>query len=403
MWSFWFSGDFALKHIDIFRCFVYYCHIKQAVGESEGAAAMGLTVLIADDETMPRTVLRDHLPWEELGVARIVEASDGDETVEQARIYRPDILISDVKMPRRTGLEAAEAIRAFCPGCQVVFLSGYSDKEYLKGAIRLKAVSYVEKPIDLEELTQVLREIVEERRRLDRFTPRALLAESFGEEGGKPDGASEDSGCLAALGSLIRHREKEKAETALGRLYRELVHRPGLDPEYLRHIYCQIVFLFLNAAETYNVTAVTRRADFLLYSAVKQETPEQLWGVLLQTARDYFAGAEPQETDIVSRVEQILTRQYTDCGLAVQDVACELGYTNAYLCASYKKSCGKTVNQRLTELRLNHAKKLLSQSERKLYEVARAVGYSDGKYFAKLFTRETGLTPKEYREKHRES
>ena len=62
MWSFWFSGDFALKHIDIFRRFVYYCHIKQAVGESEGAAAMGLTVLIADDETMPRTVLRDHLP-----------------------------------------------------------------------------------------------------------------------------------------------------------------------------------------------------------------------------------------------------------------------------------------------------------------------------------------------------
>ena len=76
---------------------------------------MGLTVLIADDETMPRTVLRDHLPWEELGVTRIVEASDGDETVEQARACRPDILISDVKMPRKTGLEAAEAIRTFCP------------------------------------------------------------------------------------------------------------------------------------------------------------------------------------------------------------------------------------------------------------------------------------------------
>jgi ATP-binding cassette subfamily B protein len=58
--------------------------------------------------------------------------------------------------------------------------------------------------------------------------------------------------------------------------------------------------------------------------------------------------------------------------------------------------------QRLTEMRISQAKKLLAQSERKLYEVARTVGYSDGKYFAKLFTRETGLTPKEYREKHRE-
>lgn len=362
---------------------------------------MGLTVLIADDETMPRTVLRDHLPWGELGVTRVEEASDGDETVEQARACRPDILISDVKMPRKTGLEAAEAIRAFCPGCQVVFLSGYSDKEYLKGAIRLKAVSYVEKPIDLEELTQVLREIVEERRQMESFTPRALLAGSSGEESGAAEGVSEDGRRLTELGSLIRHREKEKTEAALSRLYRDLVSRPAPDQEYLRHIYCRIVFLFLNAAETYNVTAVTRRADFLLYSAAKQETPEQLWGVLLQTARDYFSAAEPKETDIVSRVEQVLERRYADCSLAVQDVACELGYTNAYLCAAYKKSCGKTVNQRLTELRLGRAKKLLSRSEQKLYEIARAVGYSDGKYFARLFTRETGLTPREYREKHR--
>lgn len=362
---------------------------------------MGLTVLIADDETMPRTVLRDHLPWEELGVTRVVEASDGDETVERARSCRPDILISDVKMPRRSGLEAAEAIRAFCPGCQVVFLSGYSDKEYLKGAIRLKAASYVEKPIDLEELAQVLREIVEERRRLESFTPQALLAQPVEEEEGGPEGDLADSRRLTALGGLIRHREKEKTEAALGSFYRELVRRPELDQEYLRHIYCQIVFLFLNAAKTYNVTAVIRQADHLLYSAVKQETPEQLWGVLLQTARDYFAGAEPGDTDIVSRVEQVLARRYGDCALSVQDVACELGYTNAYLCAAYKKSCGRTVNQRLTELRLDHAKKLLSQTEQKLYEVARAVGYSDGKYFAKLFTRETGLTPREYREKHR--
>ena len=362
---------------------------------------MGLTVLIADDETMPRTVLREHLPWEELGVTRVEEASDGDETVEQARACRPDILISDVKMPRRTGLEAAEAIRAFCPGCQVVFLSGYSDKEYLKGAIRLKAASYVEKPIDLEELTQVLREIIEERRRLERFTPRTLLAHPAGEERGGPEAGSDDGKQLTSLGSLIRHREKEKTEAALSRLYQDLVRRPALDPEYLRHIYCQVVFLFLNAAETYNVAEVTRKADFLLYSAVKQETPEQLWGVLLQTAQEYFAASEPKDPDIVSRVEQVLTQRYTDCGLAVQDVASALGYTNAYLCAVYKKSCGKTVNHRLTELRIQHAKTLLSQSDRKLYEVAHAVGYSDGKYFAKLFARETGLTPKEYRKKHR--
>lgn len=361
---------------------------------------MALTVLIADDETMPRRILREHLPWDELGVTCVTEVSDGDEAVEQARVCRPDIFITDVKMPHRNGLEAAEAIRALCPDCQFVFLSGYSDKEYLKGAIRLKAVSYVEKPIDLEEITGVLREIIDERRRLERFEPRALLAQVPAEpegEGAFLCGRQR----LASLGELIRHREKQKTEAALIQLYREFARHPGTDMEYLRHIYCQIIFLFLNAAETCNVTAAMEPADLLLYSAVKQETPEQLWGVLLQTARDYFRAVEPRDADIVSKVEQYLARRYADCSLTVQDMAGDLGYTNAYLCASYKKSCGKTINQRLTELRLEQAKERLARSDQKLYEIAHAVGYSDGKYFTKLFTREVGLSPKEYREKRR--
>ena len=84
----------------------------------------------------------------------------------------------------------------------------------------------------------------------------------------------------------------------------------------------------------------------------------------------------------------------------VQSIAGELGFTNSYLCAAYKKSCGKTVNQRLTEIRLHHAKELLAGTSRRLYEIANAVGYGDGKYFVKLFTREVGLSPREYRGRH---
>ena len=81
-------------------------------------------------------------------------------------------------------------------------------------------------------------------------------------------------------------------------------------------------------------------------------------------------------------------------------MAADLGFAHTYLCAAYKKSCGKTINQRLTELRLQHAKELLVRSRQKLYEVANAVGYGDGKYFVKLFTRETGLSPRQYRARH---
>ncbi|MEG0306253.1 MAG: response regulator, partial [Oscillospiraceae bacterium] len=87
---------------------------------------MGFTVLIVDDEVMPRTVLKDHIPWEELSVTQVHLATDGEEAVEQARLWHPEIIISDIKMPRCNGLEMAAAIREFLPECQFIFMSGYS-------------------------------------------------------------------------------------------------------------------------------------------------------------------------------------------------------------------------------------------------------------------------------------
>ena len=102
---------------------------------------MNFTVLIADDEPMPRRVLQAYIPWEELSVSQVYLATDGEEALAQARKFRPDIIVSDIKMPHLNGLEMAAAVREFLPDCQFIFLSGYSDKEYLKGAIRLKAAS----------------------------------------------------------------------------------------------------------------------------------------------------------------------------------------------------------------------------------------------------------------------
>ena len=132
---------------------------------------MRFSVLVADDEKMPREILRDRLPWEELGVERVDAASDGAEALELARQHRPDIIISDVKMPRMNGLELAGAVREMYPECQFIFLSGYTDKEYLKGAIKLRAASYVEKPIDLEEVAAALRQVTAELKKSRRPDP----------------------------------------------------------------------------------------------------------------------------------------------------------------------------------------------------------------------------------------
>ena len=363
---------------------------------------MNFTVLIADDEAMPRNVLQNYIPWEELSVARVYLASDGVEAVEQARRYRPELIISDIKMPYLNGLEMAAAVREFLPDCQFIFLSGYSDKEYLKGAIRLKAANYVEKPLNLEEITAAVREITAQLLSQEKPTAEEIffLGGHFPDRPLNQEVFRDGEPLLEQLENLIRHSKKEEVCFLLDRVYKTMMRCQGTAPEELRLVYCRILFLFLHAADTRNIRTITNQTDRLLYSMSRQETLAGLQEILLQTVGEYFGALQPALPDIASQVESYLESHYQDCALTVQTIAGDLGFTNTYLCAAYKKSCGKTVNQRLTEIRLFHAKKLLGSSDRKLYEVANAVGYGDARYFVKLFTREMGLSPKEYQKRH---
>ena len=78
--------------------------------------------------------------------------------LEIALKEKPDLILTDVRMPRMSGVEMAEEILKSLPNAIILFMSAYSDKEYLKAAIKLKAVSYVDKPLDMNELTEALAE-----------------------------------------------------------------------------------------------------------------------------------------------------------------------------------------------------------------------------------------------------
>ena len=119
-------------------------------------------VLLVDDEYMTRRVLKNKVDWNSLNAIVSGEAEDGEEAYKMALEIQPDIIISDVRMPRMNGIELVQNLRESLPLCKFILLSGYSDKEYLKSAIRLKIVNYVEKPIDIKEITKVVKKAIEE-------------------------------------------------------------------------------------------------------------------------------------------------------------------------------------------------------------------------------------------------
>ncbi len=103
-----------------------------------------MKILIVDDEVLTREGIISNIDWDRLGIDEIYEADDGYHGLEMARLYNPDIILSDVRMPRMNGIEMARELHKLLPASSIIFMSGYSDKEYLKEAIKLKAVSYVE-------------------------------------------------------------------------------------------------------------------------------------------------------------------------------------------------------------------------------------------------------------------
>ncbi|MGI6255972.1 MAG: response regulator transcription factor [Acutalibacter sp.] len=128
-----------------------------------------LRILIADDEQKIRQGLRNIVDWESLGYEIAGEAADGGEAVSFMAKENPDVVLLDISMPKYTGLEVIQRAReqGFCG--KVIILSGYSDFKYAQEAIRLGVEYYLTKPIDEEELEQVLlklqREIQEEARK----------------------------------------------------------------------------------------------------------------------------------------------------------------------------------------------------------------------------------------------
>lgn len=142
-----------------------------------------MKVLIADDEKLTRSGLISSIDWDSLGIEEVFEASNGIEGLQKARTEKPDIILTDMRMPRMDGATMAEKLREILPDSAIIFMSGYSDKEYLKAAIHLKAVSYVEKPLDPSEVTEAIR--LAARELMEKGFVKRGLSEAIAERGNR--------------------------------------------------------------------------------------------------------------------------------------------------------------------------------------------------------------------------
>jgi two-component system, NarL family, response regulator DevR len=146
-----------------------------------------IRLVLCDDHELVRRGLRDLLEGVP-GFEVVGEASNADEAVQVVRSLHPNVVVMDVRMPGRSGIEACRDIRSESPECHVLILTSFADDEALFSSIMAGASGYVLKQVRGNDLVEAIRQVGEGRSLLDPAVTERVLARLRGDTSAAIDG-----------------------------------------------------------------------------------------------------------------------------------------------------------------------------------------------------------------------
>lgn len=136
-------------------------------------------VFLVEDEVIIREGLRSSIPWEQCGFSFVGDAPDGELALPLIRHCKPDLLITDIKMPFMDGLALSQRVHQELPDTRIIIISGYDDFQYARQAIEIGVEQYLLKPITKTALMKALEEV---RDKLDAEEEQRSYVEQFRQE-----------------------------------------------------------------------------------------------------------------------------------------------------------------------------------------------------------------------------
>jgi two-component system, response regulator YesN len=120
---------------------------------------MKLKVFLVEDEATTRTGIRENIPWDMLDLNYIGEAQNGEEAYPMILELKPDILISDIKMPKLNGIDLCSIIKSVLPWIQIILISAFDEFSFAQQAIDIGVQQYVLKPITPKKLIHAIEKV----------------------------------------------------------------------------------------------------------------------------------------------------------------------------------------------------------------------------------------------------
>ncbi len=119
-----------------------------------------IKAVLIDDEYIVLEGLKAIVNWEVFGIEVVGVASDGISGLELIEKEKPDIVFTDITMPRMNGLSLIEKAKKVIPSGVFIIFSGYNEFEYARKAISLGVIDYLDKPVTIDKVEETLKEAI---------------------------------------------------------------------------------------------------------------------------------------------------------------------------------------------------------------------------------------------------
>ena len=418
-------------------------------------------VLLVDDEYMITEGLKRLIPFEKWDMEVVATANHADDALDYVREHPVDIVISDVNMPDKTGLEMIQEMKEVLPDAYYILLSGYQEFDYVKKAMNLSVVDYLVKPVDKVELGHLLEKIVTQLR--EKVQEPEILSQQLDEEAFKTHLTQKENWWIGLSkekqgdfvipyyvlgqdwqivladqefeGLLVMpfeapyqiNFEKWKRDVEKTLFYGSV----NLDQsESLFSYYEPIYRVIIQGNLQQIIDELTLLEKIVLENTPRVSITNQLFTQFVMDVFHLFEHLKADDmTDIVKNIHAITTFEdlvaYTketltsffgqyrmnenvvsvlevigrdyQKELSLKDISKDLFINPVYLGQLIKKETNSTFAELLNKQRIKAAQQLLLSTNDSIEDICYTVGYSNVGYFYKVFRKLCGKSPKAYR------
>lgn len=378
-------------------------------------------LLLVDDEKMVLVSVKHSVDWKTHHFSQILETTDPEQALSLLRRFRIDAAFLDIRMPGSTAFDIIEKSRVagypFSQNFQTTFviLTGYSDFQYAKKAINLGVFDYVLKPLQPEECELLLPRLSERLWKQRLFSDPKICEKLYSDPAPKtllswigapytcphfgalflkcPSMNADTFSRLGPMASSVLLCSTDQAIIFL-----------GSDTDPLPDIRTFLKALSDPCAAAYHelgqdlsqlpsaLARLRRESDKAFERSISSREP-----VLIDLGYHQLQAGDDTFLSLIHEIEERASQE-----LSLAELADKYNISYAYCSNLFNQRMGTTFSQYIRKLRMQKAKDLLKNTRLPVNLISEQVGYPDYHHFAKIFRKEFGMTPSEFRSSQKE-